>query len=137
MQELRSEDISEDKTIISPQVLFRAYFSEGQNIADEGVLRSLVKEVGLDDGRAMAALHDTEAIQKYEEEVKEATRKGENSLQKLFGALRNTFFSGITGVPHFEIYRTDRPGMRQAVSGAQPINTFVALFNRLRVLPKV
>ena len=93
VQGLRSEDISVDKMIISPQVLFRAYFSEGQNIADEGVLRSLVKEVGLHDGRAMAALHDIEAIQKYEEEVKEATRKGENGLQKLFGVFCNTFFS--------------------------------------------
>ena len=46
-------------------------------------------------------------------------------------------YAGITGVPHFEIYLRDSPGMRQVVSGAQPIDTFVALFNRLRMLPKV
>ena len=51
------------------------------------MLCSLVKEVGLDDRRMMAALQDTGEIQKYEEEVKEATRKGENGLQKLFGGI--------------------------------------------------
>ena len=44
---------------------------------------------------------------------------------------------GITGVPHFEIYTRERSGMRQSISGAQPIDTFVALFKRLRLLPKV
>ena len=126
--------------IPSPQILFRAYFSEGQNIADEGVLRNLVKEVGMNDERVMAALHDTEAIQKYNQEVGEATRKGERAAQNYCAGQfsdNSLIFAGITGVPHFEIYRADRPGMKQAVSGAQPINTFVALFNRLRVLPKV
>ena len=47
------------------------------NIADEVVLRELVREVGLDQERAMAALKDTKLTQSYEEEVQEAARKGE------------------------------------------------------------
>lgn len=101
------------------EVLFRAYFSDGQNISDEGILHNLLTEVGLDGEKAMAALQDTEAVQSYEAEVEEAVRKG------------------ITGVPYFEVYLRDSPGKRKTMSGAQPVDTFVALFNRLRLLPKV
>lgn len=45
--------------------------------------------------------------------------------------------AGITGVPYFEIYIKDRAVMVQSMSGAQPVDTFVALFKRLRLLPKV
>ena len=44
---------------------------------------------------------------------------------------------GISGVPYFEIYLADNPDTIQQFSGAQPINTFVAIFNRLRVVAKV
>jgi predicted DsbA family dithiol-disulfide isomerase len=78
-----------------------------------------VEKTGMDGEKAMAALTNPELVSTYEEEVREAVRKG------------------ITGVPHFEIYLRDRPGMKQAVSGAQPIETLIALFKRLRLLPKV
>ena len=58
-------------------MLFRAYFSDGQNIADEGVLRNLLSEVGLDGERGMAALQDTAVVKEYEDEVRLASRKGE------------------------------------------------------------
>ena len=62
------------------QVLFRAYFADGQNITDENVLRQLLAEVGLDEEKALATLADTEAVREYEEEVRQATRKGEPAV---------------------------------------------------------
>ena len=56
--------------------MFRAYFSEGQNISDDSTLRSLLSEVGIEEDVAMSTLSSTEAIKQYEEEVKEAGRKG-------------------------------------------------------------
>ena len=57
-------------------MLFRAYFADGVNITDEHVLRRLLAEVGMEEERAIASLSDTEAVREYEEEVKEANRKG-------------------------------------------------------------
>lgn len=62
------------------QVLFRAYFADGLNITDENILRQLLAEAGLDEEKALAALADTEAVKEYEEEVKQANRKGEPAL---------------------------------------------------------
>lgn len=58
------------------EVLFRAYFADGQNVSSDGVLRELAGEVGLDVEKAMAALGDTEAVKEFEEGVREAQRKG-------------------------------------------------------------
>ena len=123
------------------QVLFRAYFADGMNISNDEVLSTLVGEVGLDRERAMAALEDTQLVQNYEEEVTEARRKGWRIIKydsiTLCVCVCVCVDVGITGVPHFEIYLKDKPGMRQSVSGAQPIDTFIALFRRLRLPPKV
>ena len=58
------------------QVLFRAYFTDGLNITDERALRQLLAEVGMEEESAIASLSDPEAVRGYEEEVKEANRKG-------------------------------------------------------------
>ena len=44
---------------------------------------------------------------------------------------------GVGGVPYFEIYLADKPDLRQQFSGAQPIDTFVAIFNRLSLMAKM
>ena len=119
----------------SLQHLFQAYFAEGMSITDEGVLRGLVEKTGMEGERAMAALQSPELTSAYEEEISEATRKGEPATSS--GKECSNFPIGVTGVPHFEIYLRERPGMKQVVSGAQPIETFIALFKRLRLLPKV
>jgi len=58
------------------QILFRSYFSEGKNVNSEPVLRALLEEVGLDPDKALALLQDKEAVQHFEEGIREALRKG-------------------------------------------------------------
>ena len=56
--------------------LFRAYFSEGQNINKDDVLKKLVSEVGLDSKEAMAALSDLKYIRQFEEDIGQTKSKG-------------------------------------------------------------
>lgn len=58
------------------EILFRAYFAEGKNITLDEVLRQLVSEAGLDVDKAMAAIKNPKASDKFEEEIKESLRKG-------------------------------------------------------------
>ena len=58
-------------------------------------------------------------------------------LDSLSLSQTHTPYVAVTGVPHFEIYLQDNPSIRQQFSGAQPIDTFVSIFNRLRMLAKV
>jgi len=44
---------------------------------------------------------------------------------------------GISAVPHFEISLKENPHIKQQFSGAQPVDTFVSVFSRLKVLSKV
>ena len=44
---------------------------------------------------------------------------------------------GISAVPHFEISLKENPQIKQQFSGAQPVDTFVSVFSRLKVLSKV
>ncbi|WP_188894092.1 DsbA family oxidoreductase [Microlunatus endophyticus] len=81
--------------------LFRAYFTEGLNVADHGVLAGLAAEVGLDPSAAQSAL----ASEAYAAEV-------DTDIQYA-GQL------GITGVPFFVF------GGKYAISGAQPVEAFV------------
>jgi predicted DsbA family dithiol-disulfide isomerase len=76
--------------------LFRAYFTEGEAIADHATLVRLVAEAGLDADEARAVL----ASDRYAAEV----RADERQAQAY----------GITGVPFFVVDR------RYGVSGAQP-----------------
>ena len=76
--------------------LMAAYFMEGRAIGDRDTLVELAAEVGVDPGRARAALDSDE----YADDV----RADEREAAEL----------GITGVPFFVINR------RYGVSGAQP-----------------
>ena len=59
------------------EALFKAYFAEGRNVNSEAVLQEVASEVGLDPKAVLEHLTDAAAQSKYEEEVKEAQRKGD------------------------------------------------------------
>ena len=58
------------------EILFRSYFSDGKNITSDDVLRGLASEAGLDSDKAMAAIKNSKASDKFEEDIKESFRKG-------------------------------------------------------------
>ena len=66
----------EGKQHAMQEVLFRAYFTDGQNVSSDEVLKELAREVGLDVDKAMEALRDTEAVRDFEKGVKDAQTKG-------------------------------------------------------------
>lgn len=82
------------------QRLFRAYFTEGLNIADHHVLADLAAETGIDRHDALAALTSDELDHKIDADIAQAATLG------------------ITGVPFFVLDN------RYGVSGAQPIDAF-------------
>ena len=86
-------------TEIAARIL-RAYFTEGQNIADVDVLASLADEIGMDKASAKAFLLSEAGT----EEVREFERQA--SAQ------------GIHGVPSIRIGK-------EVLSGAQPVEVFV------------
>lgn len=75
--------------------LYRAYFVDGQNLADDGVLRTVADRLGLDADEAMLAVKD----RRYRDAVDRDWARA--------GAL------GVTGVPTFV-------AGRRGVVGAQP-----------------
>ena len=75
--------------------LFRAYFTEGADVGDDGVLAALAGETGMDAAAVAARLASDEDRAAVEEEVAHAYK------------------IGVTGVPCFII------GRRYAVMGAQ------------------
>lgn len=56
--------------------LFKAYFAEGKNITSDAVLKELASKAGLDVDKAMAAVKDSKASDRFEEAVKDSLRKG-------------------------------------------------------------
>ena len=58
------------------EILFRSYFSDGKNIASDEVLRKSASEAGLDVDKAMAAIKNSQASDKFDEDVKESLKKG-------------------------------------------------------------
>lgn len=120
------------------EVLFRAYFSEGRNVSSNDVLKELVSEVGLNPNEALAALSDSKYVREFEDDIKQTKLKGMSwkcmslcVLQELFNS------SGISSVPYFEFYLRDKPEVRQSFSGAQQVDTMVAVCGRLRNLAKM
>lgn len=83
------------------ELFFRAYFSEGQNLADRNVLVKLANEAGLDEKEVQAILSGND----YSEEVRKEVLEAEQI--------------GVSGVPFFVFNR------KFAVSGAQPVETFL------------
>ena len=88
--------------------LFRAYFSEGANIADHATLVHLVAECGLDGIRAGEVLARGEFAAEVAEELGSAAQ------------------GQITGVPAFVIEN------RFMIPGAQDVETFVAVLTQAR-----
>lgn len=87
--------------------LFRAYFTEGGNIADHGTLVGLAAEAGL----AAAEAEDVLASRRFAEFVR---RDIDEALQL-----------GINGVPFFVF------GGRYAVSGAQDVEAFLEVLGKV------
>jgi len=83
------------------QRLFRAYFTDGLNVADHQVLAGLAADVGLDRDAALAALAGGEFADAVEADLEQARQYG------------------ISGVPFFVF------AGKYAVSGAQPVEAFV------------
>lgn len=86
--------------------LHRAHFSEGADVSDLAVLVHAAGDVGLDEAEAERALQTGAFAGSVTEDLQEARR------------------IGVQGVPFFVLAR------RFAVSGAQPIETFVAAIDR-------
>jgi protein disulfide-isomerase len=83
------------------ECLFKAYFSDGQDMSDSSTLIQLGKGIGLNEEEIITALASEEFEEKVNFDVSEGSQLG------------------VTGVPFFVFDR------KYAVSGAQPIETFL------------
>jgi predicted DsbA family dithiol-disulfide isomerase len=83
------------------QSLFKAYFTDGLNVADHQVLADLAAEIGLDRDAALAALASGDYADAVEADIQRARQYG------------------IQGVPFFVF------AGKYAVSGAQPVEAFL------------
>ncbi len=81
--------------------LFKAYFTDGKDMSDHSTLVQLGKEIGLNEEEIISALASEEFEAKVNFDVSEGSQLG------------------VTGVPFFVFDR------KYAVSGAQPIETFL------------
>lgn len=81
--------------------LFRAFFTEGRNIADDDTLLELGKEAGLNETEIRSSLSDERYSDMVRQDIQEARA------------------IGVTGVPFFVFNR------KYAVSGAQPPQAFL------------
>lgn len=88
------------------EVFFKAYFTDGRNLADENTLVELGKSVGLDALSIQEALHDEALAYRVKQDIQE----GENL--------------GVRGVPFFVFDRT------YGISGAEPIQVFIDTLNQ-------
>jgi predicted DsbA family dithiol-disulfide isomerase len=86
--------------------LFKAYFTEGRNIADHATLFALGTEIGLDPAVTTRMLEGNEYADEVKHDIYEAQQVG------------------VRGVPFFVF------NDRYAVSGAQPMDTFLAALNK-------
>jgi predicted DsbA family dithiol-disulfide isomerase len=87
--------------------LYSAYFEQGRDINDQAVLIEIAAQLGFDKEQVAAYLQG--------EENREAVRTSQVTAHQL----------GITGVPFYVL--NDRYG----ISGAQPVELFVAALDRL------
>lgn len=91
--------------------IFKAYFEDAKDINDINVLVEIAKEVALDADEVRKFLESDEDTAKVHNQVRESIMKHR-----------------IRGVPHFVIAKY---GTKQklAVSGAQPTEVFLSVFN--------
>jgi len=83
------------------EALFRAFFTEGKNIADIDTLVQLGMEIGLDEAEIQTAFTDWKYTTLVNHDIQEAAQVG------------------VRGVPFFVLDR------KYAVSGAQPVEVFL------------
>jgi predicted DsbA family dithiol-disulfide isomerase len=100
----------QSKATAMAERILKAYFTEGQNVAEVEVLAQLAAEVGIDADAATAFL------------------LSEVGMQEVRALERQAIAQGIHGVPHIRIGQA-------VVSGAQPVEVFLAaLQNAVREL---
>lgn len=97
---------TQGKQIEAEEALFKAYFTDTQNIDDYAVLIQLGKEIGLEEDRLKAALEDGSYSNEVRQDIYEAHQ------------------IGVRGVPFFVFDR------KQAVSGAQDPSTFLQVLEK-------
>lgn len=90
------------------EIFFRNFFSDGKNLSDESVLLEALREAGVPDTELSSVKEDKLLLSEIEKEEIEG---------------RNM---GVTGVP-FYIFNE-----KYAVSGAQPSELFLEVFDRLQ-----
>ncbi len=100
---LAQQEGSQDVVV---EALFQGYFIEGLDIGNRQTLINIAGAAGLDTGRVERFLAGNEDVASVREEQEKARRMG------------------ISGVPHFVINDA------YALSGAQPSQTFVSIFDR-------
>ncbi len=83
------------------ELLFRAYFTEGKNLADPEVLKAIASQIGI------------------ENEAVETMLRGKGYAKEVLEDLKAAEDIGVSGVPFFVFNRNF------AVSGAQPSETFL------------
>jgi len=88
------------------ELLFKAYFTEGKNIADHDTLLELAITIGLDPDAVKKVLNSNEYSDAVERDIYEAQQ------------------IGVRGVPYFVL------NDRYAVSGAQASETFLGALNK-------
>ena len=86
--------------------LFKAYFTEGKNVADQTTLTELGKEIGLDENELQVAFNDDKYLYQMKQDIQEAQN------------------IGVRGVPFFVFDR------KYGVSGAQPTEAFLETLNK-------
>ena len=85
------------------EALFKAYFTEGKDLADKKVLADAAVSGGLARAKVEKLLNGQEGVEEIQELIEKA------------------YDLGISGVPHFVI------GGQFHLSGAQPVETFVTV----------
>ena len=86
--------------------LFKAYFTEGKNVADLETLTQLGKEVGLDENELQVAFTDDQYLYQMKQDIQEGANLG------------------VKGVPFFVFDR------KYGVSGAQPAEAFLETLSK-------
>lgn len=89
------------------ELLFKAYFTEGKNTADEDTLIQLGEELGIKAEETKATLQSNEFADEVRGDIEEAQQ------------------IGVTGVPFFVVNR------KYAISGAQESDTFLQMLNKV------
>lgn len=89
---------------IAEEIFFKAYFTEGRNLADKNTLMELAKNIGLQEEEIIQTLTEKKFSKEIEADIQEAANLG------------------IRGVPFFVINR------QYGISGAQPVAAFLETF---------